>query len=109
MLPAMPAYALFEVTLRAEASDEDRAAYERYRAAVPALVERHGGRYLARAWTGEVLEGDGGGDRFHLVEFPDAASARAFWASPEYLEIKDLRGGAAQVRAVLLAAPGPRP
>jgi uncharacterized protein (DUF1330 family) len=104
----MPAYALFELVLRPDPTDEDLRAYETYRAAVPALIERHGGRYLARGWTGEALEGGPAGDRYHLVEFPDADAARTFWTCPDYLGIKDLRGGAVEVRAILLA-PGSVP
>lgn len=101
----MPAYAVFEVTLHDDPTPDAIAAYDEYRAAVPALIERQGGRYLARAWPGEVLEGAAAGDRFHLVEFPDAESARAFWASPEYLAIKHRREGAATIRAVLISPP----
>jgi uncharacterized protein (DUF1330 family) len=98
----MAAYAFFEVRLTPDPSPEALAAYDRYRAAVPAMVEAHGGRYLARAWSGEALEGAPAADRFHLIEFPTADHARAFWSSPEYLEIVGLRGDAADVRAVLI-------
>ncbi len=98
----MTAYAFFEVRLKAGASEADRAAYDRYRVAVPPLVEQHGGRYLARAWNGTALEGSPPGDRFHLIEFPDAEAARAFWASPDYRAISLQRGGAADVRALLI-------
>jgi uncharacterized protein (DUF1330 family) len=101
----VPAYAFFEVTLLPDPTPEAVAAYDRYRAAVPAMVERHGGRYLARAWSGEALEGTPAADRFHLIEFPDADAARAFWAAPEYREITSLRGDAVDVRAVLIEQP----
>lgn len=101
----MPAYAFFEVRLAADPSPEAIAAYDRYRAAVPAMVEAHGGRYLARAWQGQALEGAEAADRFHLIEFPTANDARAFWSSPDYLAIVGLRGDAADVRAVLIEQP----
>ena len=96
---------MFEVTLRPDPTEEALAAYEEYRAAVPALVAAFGGRYLAHAWAGEALEGARAGDRFHLLEFPDADAARAFWTSPDYLAIQHRRAGAADVRAVLLVPP----
>jgi uncharacterized protein (DUF1330 family) len=100
------AYAIFEVTLHPDPGAEALAAYERYRAAVPVLIESHGGRYLARGWRGEALEGAGVVDRYHLVEFPDADAAHAFWSSPEYLAVKHGRDDAVSVRAVLIAPPG---
>ena len=97
---------MFEVTLQPDPSPEALAAYDEYRAAVPALIAAAGGRYLARAWAGEALEGAAAGDRFHLIEFPDADAARGFWTSPDYLALKHRRAGAADVRAVLLLPPG---
>lgn len=93
---------MFEVSMLDDPSTDAVAAYARYRAAVPELIAAHGGRYLARAATGTALEGDQAGDRFHLLEFPDAEAARAFWSSPEYLALKPGRAGAVSVRAVLI-------
>lgn len=104
-LADMPAYAVFEVVVNPDPTAEAQANYDRYRAEVPAMIERHGGRYLARAATPESLEGAPSEGRWHLVEFPDAAAARAFWASAEYLALKPLREGAADVRAVLIGGP----
>jgi uncharacterized protein (DUF1330 family) len=101
----MTVYVVFEVTLSDNPSEEALAAYASYRAAVPELVAKHGGRYLARAWQGVALEGAPAGDRFHLVEFPDSASVTAFWSSPDYLAIKHGRAEAADVRAVLVEPP----
>lgn len=98
----MPAYAVFEVTLLDDPSPMAIAAYERYRKAVPELIDAHGGTYLARAAAGEALEGAAAGDRFHIVEFPSADAARAFWESPDYLALKPGRDGAVSVRAVLI-------
>lgn len=101
----MSAYAFFEVRLAPDPTPEALAAYDRYRAAVPAMVEAHGGVYLARAWNGQALEGDPAADRFHLIEFPTAEAADAFWASPEYREIVGLRGDAVDVRAIVISPP----
>ncbi|WP_116997567.1 DUF1330 domain-containing protein [Desertimonas flava] len=98
-----PVYAVFEVEVDADAGPDAVADYDRYRAAVPALIERFGGRYLARAVPGRALEGAPTHGRWHLVEFPSAADAEAFWTCPDYLALKPLREGAASVRAVLLA------
>lgn len=95
-------YAVFEVVPEAGASDEAFARYARYKAAVVPLIERFGGRYLARAADGEGLEGAPSTGRWHLIEFDSADAARAFWDSPDYAEIQPLRAGAAEVRAVLV-------
>jgi uncharacterized protein (DUF1330 family) len=94
----MSVYAVFEVEVRDPESD----AYAAYRAAVPSLIERFGGRYLARAASGRALEGTPTTARWHLVEFPSAEAADAFWSSPDYAELKVLRADAASVRAVLV-------
>lgn len=96
-------YAVFEVDVDVDAGPDAVADYERYRAAVPELIERFGGRYLARAVPGRALEGAPTRGRWHLVEFPSAADAEAFWSCPEYEALKPLRDGAATVRAILLA------
>lgn len=98
----MPVYAVFEVVIEPDAPADVQARYADYRAAVPALIERHGGRYLARAASGESLEGAPTTGRWHLVEFPTAEAAHAFWDSPDYAAVQPLRAGAADVRAVLV-------
>jgi uncharacterized protein (DUF1330 family) len=98
----VPAYAVFELTFDREATAEQLAAYDQYRAEVVALVEAHGGTYLARAWDVSTLEGRPAGDRCHVVEFPDGAAARSFWADPAYLALTPLRAGAVDVRAILV-------
>ena len=105
----MGVLALFDITLLDDLTPEAAAGYERYRAAVPELVARFGGRYLLRAATAELLEGapSDGPHRFHLIEFPDADAARAFWASPDYRAIQPWREGAVEVRAMLLMPPVP--
>ena len=98
----MTVYAVFEVDVH----EDDSEAYTSYRTAVPGLIERFGGRYLARAAPGRALEGAPTTGRWHLVEFPGAAEADAFWTCPEYNELKAMRSGAATVRAVLIDPDG---
>jgi uncharacterized protein (DUF1330 family) len=99
---AVAVHVIVEVTPIAGADDRALAAYDRYRAAVPALIARFGGRYLARAAEAETLEGVTRVSRWHLLEFPDADAARSFWSSPDYVALTPLRAGAATVRAVLV-------
>ena len=72
----------------------DGEAYEEYRRVVPAVIAAHGGRYLVRGGTTEVLEGDWQPRRTVVVEFPNMASLKAFWASPEYQAILSIRENA---------------
>lgn len=97
-----PVYAVFEVHIDADAPPEAQQSYDEYRAAVPALIARFGGRYLVRAAVPESLEGEPSHGKWHVVEFPDRESALDFWACDEYRALTPLRAGAAEVRAVLL-------
>jgi uncharacterized protein (DUF1330 family) len=101
----MSVIAVFEVHPNVDATDEQKKNYDEYRSRVPALIEAHGGRYLVRAGSGEAMEGAASTGRWHVIEFPSADAAKAFWSSPEYLAVKPLRKGAADVRAVLVSPP----
>jgi uncharacterized protein (DUF1330 family) len=74
-----------------------------YAKAIAGLAEDHGGRYVVRGPVTEQLEGDGPADeRVVVLEFPDAASARAYVDSGRYQAGKALRLGAADVRLRLI-------
>ena len=56
-----------------------------YITAVHALVDRHGGRYLARTASHERLEGTGDHPALiGIVEFPSKEAAEAFYHDPAY-------------------------
>lgn len=79
----------------------DPEAFEDYRAAVPAVIERYGGRYLVRGGAVEVLEGDWTVPRLIVLEFSSLAEAKRFYDSPDYREILPLRLRAADGTVVL--------
>jgi uncharacterized protein (DUF1330 family) len=60
--------------------------YTPYRAAVPAIIEKFGGRYLARGGF-EQLEGSPNCDRLVIIEFPSLDAAKAFYHSSDYQAI----------------------
>ncbi len=66
-----------------------------YRNAVTPLIEKHGGRYIARAIGSapEMLEGEPPEDAttFNIIEFPNLDAARSWYADPEYERYKRLR------------------
>lgn len=73
----------------------DPAGFEAYRAAVPAIIERHGGRYLVRGGAVEAAEGEPGLARVVVLEFPSVAAAKGFLASPDYAPVLALRHASA--------------
>jgi uncharacterized protein (DUF1330 family) len=83
------------------APDLDAQALQDYRAANTPLVERHGGRFVVRGGRIDALEGPAP-DRVIVMEFPDAAAARAWYDDPEYQAIIALRRSAAETDILLV-------
>lgn len=97
----MPAYMIVTAKIA------DREAFiNGYGKAAGALVGQFGGRYVLRGPGAELLEGDfGDGASMVISEWPDKDSARRFWNSPEYAEVKKLREGVADCQVLLIEAP----
>jgi uncharacterized protein (DUF1330 family) len=57
---------------------------------IQSTLDPYGGRFLVHGGHKELVEGAWPGDVV-LIEFPDAATARAWYASPGYQEILPLR------------------
>ena len=92
----MPAFVISEVKVL----DEDLIA--KYRPLAAASIERHGGRYVVRGGTVDCVEGTRDPDRaFVVVEFPDMARAKAWYASPDYAEALKMRNGGALERTLV--------
>ena len=81
---------------------KDAASYEEYKAKVPALIQKHGGKYLVRGGKFFVLEGDWKPTRLVLFEFPNAAAAQALFDDPEYQPLKALRRRVSKTDAVVV-------
>ena len=90
----MAAYIIAEV----EVTDPD--GYERYKPIVQQTLGRYGGRFLVRGGAAEALEG-AAPKRIVILEFPDAAAARAWYRSEEYAPGLKLRLAAARSRLIL--------
>ena len=69
--------------------------YKEYTKATPGIIEKFGGRFLARGGEIMTLEGPEENLRIVLLEFPSLEKAREFYNSKEYGEAKKLRRGAA--------------
>ncbi len=67
-----------------------------------ALIEKHGGRYVARGGA-ELLEGEGRGlNTFVVLEFPSVEAAKAWYNDPEYAPMIKLRQTGAEGDLVVL-------
>ena len=93
----MPAYVIGDVR---EVRDPD--ALVEYRRRNTDAVANHGGRFIVRGGEATVLEGDWEPLRIIVIEFPDAAAARAWYESDEYEPLKALRQEASDTNIILL-------
>ena len=92
----MAAYIIAEIEVT------DPAAYEEYRARVPAVIAAHGGRYLARGGLTETIEGGAASGRIVLLEFPDMTAARGFVTSADYAPLGEIRKKASRSRLIMV-------
>ena len=61
----------------------DRAAFDVYLEKTIPFIEKHGGRYLTKGGTHEMLEGEMP-SRVVIVEFPSKDAAKAWYNDPGY-------------------------
>ena len=92
----MPAYYIGEHLV------SDFASFDAYLAKVVPMIERFGGRYLTKAGSHEILEGDWKPNRVVVIEFPDIASIKNWYQSPEYQPLIALRQSAATDVMIML-------
>jgi uncharacterized protein (DUF1330 family) len=92
----MAAYVVVQIGI------DDLVRYEEYKRLAPASIAAYGGRYLVRGGASEALEGAWQPSRLVILEFPDAARARAWWGSPEYATAKAVRQGCARTEMLLI-------
>jgi len=74
----------------------DADGYEAYKDAVPALIAKHGGRYIVRGGERDVVEGSWPDGRIVVLEFPDWDSANAFADDPAYEPVAAIRHATTQ-------------
>jgi uncharacterized protein (DUF1330 family) len=86
----MPAYMVARITV----TDPEK--YEGYKALSPGAIAAYGGKFLARGGEVAMLEGEPEDRRVVIVEFPSVEQAKVFYDSPEYLEARAAREGAAE-------------
>jgi len=76
--------------------------YGEYAKLSPAIIEKFGGHFLARAGRSVTLEGPEAPHRVVVIEFPSFERAQAFYNSPEYVAARKVRAGAAKAQFVLV-------
>ena len=85
----MAAYLIVEHTIT------DASKFEEYRVKVGPLITKHGGRYITKGGSHQLLEVDRRPpDRVVIIEFPNMAALNAWYTSPEYQPLIALRHAA---------------
>ncbi len=94
----MTAYLVMQISVT------DKEKWRQYREAVVPLIVEFKGRHLTKSGRIETLEGQDEGWTIAMFEFPSMEFIHAFWQSPEYIPVKELRRGAAALN--IWAVPG---
>lgn len=95
----MPAYFLFD---NVEVTDPE--ALAEYASKTLPTVQAHGGQYVVKGGRTELKEGNLPLSSPVIIEFPDMASANAWYDSPEYAPLKAQRHGAGTFNATLIGS-----
>ena len=69
-------------------------------------MEAHGGRFLVRGGTTEVVEGDWVPHRIVIMEFDSFERAQGFVRSSEYAALQDLRARCVRSRTMVVEGYG---
>ena len=89
----------------ARAKINDPVEYKKYTDLVPGILERFGGKVLARGGDYRTLEGPETFERHVVIEFPSLAQAQACHASDAYQEARVFRlNGVGQNELVIVEA-----
>jgi uncharacterized protein (DUF1330 family) len=81
----MPAYFIVDIDVT------DPTAFEEYRKAVPATVQKYGDKFLVRGGRMEVIEGSWRPKRVVVTEFPSLEQAKRWHDSEEYRALQARR------------------
>jgi hypothetical protein len=81
----------------------DPVEYKKYTDRVPAIIQKHGGKVLARGGRYQVNEGPDSFKRYVVIEFPTLEAGVNCFQSPEYVEAAAFRrSGAGIVENVIV-------
>jgi uncharacterized protein (DUF1330 family) len=74
--------------------------YEAYKKWSTLAMQAHQAEVCVRGGQVQVLEGDWTPERIVILKFPTFAAAKAFYETPEYLQAREARAGAAIMRMI---------
>lgn len=80
----------------------DPETFAEYRKGVQASLDPFSGRFLARGGRAEALEGSYAVKRMVIIEFPDYERAKAWWDSPGYRPLLEMRQRSARTDLVVV-------
>lgn len=92
----MAAYFIVDIDIR------DMEGMREYRDAVPATIQKYGGRYLVRAGKWEAPEGSWRPKRVVVLEFPSVEQAKLWYDSEEYRKWKAQRQKVSESKMILV-------
>src|SRR5687767_13988727 len=69
----------------------DPTTFAKYREAVPAVIQKYGGRFLVAGAEPQSVEGNLALKRVAVIEFPSVEAVQQYRASPEYGAIQEFR------------------
>ena len=92
----MSVYMILEVEVM------DRDAYGEYLERVPAVIKKHGGRYLVRGGQITSFAGDWRPERIVVIEFPSLEHVQRCFNSEEYKPIGAIREKATRARGIIV-------
>jgi uncharacterized protein (DUF1330 family) len=76
-----------------------------YRENVPAVIGRHGGRFLVRGAQPKSVEGGWSPERMVIIEFPTRQNAEQFLADPDFRDLSKIRRRTTTSKLVLVDGP----
>ena len=83
-------------------SIDDLSGFLPYVDAIPAFIEKHGGRYIVRGVEPTVVEGDWTPERLVILEFPSRENAKAFLGDPDAQALFEVRHRTTNSRLILV-------
>lgn len=92
----MAAYFIVDIDIK------DMEGMREYSDAVPATIQKYGGRYLVRSGKWEALEGNWRPKRVVVLEFPSVEQAKRWYDSEEYRKWKAQRQKVSESKMILV-------
>ena len=96
----MPAYVVSMMHI----NDSDT--YSKYTDKTPAIVKKHGGKFLTRGGAFTCVEGKDYDGRLVILEFPTPADVEAWYNDPEYQKVMTYRHAASTMNYLLVQEGG---